>query len=797
MSRYSLRPYVSVYRDPGSVQINALQRQRFQQAFNADDALAGAVDQMQAADFAGDQDLKNQLEQSTRQQLMDRAGRGDYETMMMDVAKSARVFDQQYQPIKKNYEAYTSYVNDLKNNEGIDAETRALALQRSRHEYSGLQRNEDGTIDQSSFFSGFNVVDDVDVQAMMSEQMKDVAVRKYGNEGKVLSKDGNFYITNGIDIEEISPERVASVFNNIMQDPDVAAAFQQKGELRTFHLSDEEIRSRISTTLYGDENNPDSKGLIEQRQEAIDSGNDKEAQRLDNIIKEQERLLNDTGSGEDLTEQRRTYLKNSVIQQDINRELQTSYDKFVFKNVDQNNAIEYSQKWTADYEFVLNNSTPNLFKRTEVNQIQDIAGKTSADINSFITLNSDTLNKTVQDAQTLAAPFLTGGRQLTEQDIISNNVPEDLREDPTFQEMRSKVMATRKQIVIQQNRLQRAAEESGAIANVDKYLTKDYGGITGQEVLDIVRKTTGNQDMALADAIIFLRKTQLGDVAASPGVGGPGGMPASPGFEGASDEERAMGERILNELKGKVSDISLITGEGLGVNSLSQNVLDGNRDYTKTINKWLKDNSTITAGSLASNNMPGMNAKEVVKNTKYVKDFFKSTPLDKSFNIYWDGKQQRGTGTVASMVEELGWDSDEIQVKNVLFHTTPFLGEPTLQLTVTGKKGGKVVSKEIVLPYSNIRNKQMDQYFNSPGYLLQMEMNLHKHTGASSADMAIYGPDGKETGLATVDFSKGSDKVTLFDPTKGKNVTYRVDSPEFTTFVNDAAKLGYEIRTKL
>ena len=38
-------------------------------AFNADDALAGAVDQMQAADFEGDQALKMELESRTRNEL--------------------------------------------------------------------------------------------------------------------------------------------------------------------------------------------------------------------------------------------------------------------------------------------------------------------------------------------------------------------------------------------------------------------------------------------------------------------------------------------------------------------------------------------------------------------------------------------------------------------------------------------------------------------------------------------------------------------------------------------------------
>ena len=795
MSRYSLKPYQSVYRDPGSVQINALQRQRFQQAFNADDALAGAVDQMQAADFAGDQDLKNQLEQSTRQQLMDRAGRGDYETMMMDVAKSARVFDQQYQPIKKNYEAYTSYVNDLKNNEGIDAETRALALQRSRHEYSGLQKNEDGTIDQSSFFSGFNVVDDVDIQAMMSEQMKDVAVRKYGNEGKVISKDGNFYVTNGIDIEEISPERVASVFNNIMQDPDVAAAFQQKGELRTFHLSDEEIRSRISTTLYGDEDNPDSKGLIEQRQEAIDSGNDKEAERLDNIIKEQERLLNDTGSGEDLTAQRRTYLKNSVIQQDINRELQTSYDKFVFKNVDQKSAVEYSQKWTADYNFELENSTPNVLKLTEVNQLDDIGGRTSAEIGANIDLNLNTVTKTVQDVNSLAAPFLTDGRKLTEQDIISNNVPEELKDNAVFQEMRYKVMTTKKQVVIQQERLKRAYEANN-ITDESK-LNQKFGKYTGQELLDRARQVLNDPSLTLIDLINI--RDDIGDIYGEESF-----------FETVNPFRTStkIDPRILqdpshpdhNRYKRALAVQNMFGDKSDSFAALrSLNALtDAGKEDKKKIDRWLEENSTLTKGTFASNNMPGMTPQDVTKNTKYVKEFFKSTPLDKTFNIYWDGKQQRGIGTVAEMVKDLGWSSEEIQVKNVLFHTTPAFGEPTLQLTVVGKdKNNKNVSKEIILPYSNIRNKQMDQYFNSPGYLLQMEMNLHKHTGAPSADMAIYGPDGEETGSATFSFSGASDKVTLFDPTKGRDVTYRVDSPEFVTFVNDAAKLGYEIRTKL
>jgi len=798
MSRYKLRNYQSVYRDPGSVQINALQRQRFQQAFNADDALAGAVDQMDAADFAGDQELKNQLEQSTRQELLNRSGRGDYETMGMDVAKSARTFDKQYQPIKQNNEAYKAYranIEKLYEDGKIDAETKTLAVARSRHEYSGLQRNEDGSIDKGSFFKGYNVVNDVDIQELMSEQMKDVAVRKFGNKGKVISQDGNFYITDGVKTESILPERVEAIYNNLMQDPDVQAALAQKAELRTFQLSDEDIRSRISNTLYGDPENPDSTGLVEQRQSAIDSGEDKEAERLDKIIKEQERLLNDTGSGEDLTDQRRTYLKNVVTQETMSRELNTSIDKFAFKNVEYDKAIEYSQKWTADYNFNLNNYTPNVLKLTEVSQLDDMAGKNSADINSYITLNSDTLTKTVQDANALAAEYLPGGTTLTEQDILYNNVPEDLRKNPTFIEMRSRALAVKKQIVAQQNRLDRAYEETG-ISDEGK-LNTQFGKYTGQELLDTARQTLNDPSLTLIDLINI--RNDIGDLYGEQSFLesiNPFNTPTKIDPKILQDPSHPDYNRYKRAL-----DVQNMFGSSMSSAALRSlnDLTDAGEADKKEIDNWLEKNSTQTTGTWASNNMPGLTPKEVIQNTKYVKDFFKSTPLDKSFNIFWDGELQRGTGTVGEMASQLGWDSDEVQVKNTLFHTTAAFGEPTLQLTVVGKKDGKNVSKEIILPYSNIRNKQMDQYFNSPGYLLQMEMNLHKHTGAESAQMVVYGPDGKplENRDATVSFKGNSDKITIFDPTEGKPVTYRIDSPKFSTFINDAAAAGYEIRTKL
>ena len=202
MRRYQLTPYQTVYRDQNSVKINETLRQRFEQAFNADDAIAGAVDQMTVADFEGDQALKMQLENDTRNALQERAARGDYETMGMDVARSARDFQTRYTPLEQNYKKFAAYqeaLKELQNSKigegGVYDQTAQLALAASMHDYKGLQTNEDGSIDEGSFFNGVNLVGDVDISAEFDKAMQGYTAHKGGTETKQLAQtlyDKNF-----------------------------------------------------------------------------------------------------------------------------------------------------------------------------------------------------------------------------------------------------------------------------------------------------------------------------------------------------------------------------------------------------------------------------------------------------------------------------------------------------------------------------------------------------------------------------------------------------------------------------
>ena len=790
-NRYRLKAYQSVYRDPQSVKINEVQRQRFQNAFNSDDMLAGTVDEMQAADFEGDLAEKMALEQRTRQQLEDRASRGDFETMGLDVAKSARSFAKDYAPIKDNkskYDAYVKSVNEAYKDGRINAFTKSRSLDRSKFNYKGIQRNEDGTIDEGSYFGGYGFVNDVNIQEEMTAQMKDIAVRKYGNEGTVITKDGNFYITNGKDTESVLPDRVQSIFNNLMQDPDVAASVRQQGDLSTFDMTDEQIRENLVT---------DINGLEEAMQKAINDGDNELAAEYDATIKERQELLGPTGieSDPELQQERKNYALNSEINRNISRELKVSVDKFAFENVHTKYAEKYTELYVMKQKNILDNYTPNIFKKTEVSQVDNAGGDNVESINGYIGNQDMLIADEVQAVNEMAKAYLKDGQLITEQDIIDGNVPNEILEVlPGFKD---RIVLARTQKYIQQNLMDRAYTETGF--SVEGALEKQYGRYTGQELLDQAQKTLNDPTLTLPELITI--REDLADLYGERSLLDPSSWNNKPDGFAATDPNDPNYERFqkalaIQRMFENPNSTKVITS----LNSLKNSI---EKDLDKA-NDWLKDNSDMTTGGMTSNNMPALSAEEVVSSTKYVNQYFtgnpkgggKGLPLDKSFNIFYDGQKQSGTGTVSSFIKDRGWDSEDINVTQVFFDTTPYMGEPTLQLTVTGKKGDKVVSESIKMPYSNIKSEEMDNYFQAPGYRLQMELNMHKHTpGATNAPLAVY-KDGKIASTMEVSFDpKRGDKVSVTE--NGKIKIYNVNSSEFSAFVNDAAKNGFDIRTRI
>ena len=794
-TRYSLKPYKSVFRDPGSVQINELLRNRFQDAFNKDDALSGAVDQMQAADFEGDIALKNELENTTRTALEDRSSRGGYETMGLDVARSARTFAKDYAPIKQNFDlvqAYKKKLDDAYAEGDIDPETYRGMFAMSAHGYKGLNKNEDGTIDEGSYFSGYNFVKDQDISALMSEAMKDYAVKKGGSIVQVVGQGpGAMYtIKKGSKYEMVPQEDVAAIFKDVIADPNVTAYLQQKSKLRTFNLSDEDIQKSISNELYGNEDDPNNNGLYGALQEANAKGKKKEAQAIEEVIKEKESLLKGTGveTDDQLMEMRRRYAEQGVIGSETTRELGAAIRKFAYKNVWSEYIQDYDKKWLQDYERYMKDYTPVIVKGTEETEIKNVGGDDEKSIQSYIDGQNQLITNAARDFN-LALLDNDGNKRTyvdsdgqvkefgnyTVEDIMNGNVPDEIK--ALAESFKSKIQVHKEQVHFQESLLQKAYNDLG-LTGTDQDFETAFGenvfkgpmgpgkqAFKGKELVAAVSKYVGRE-------VDYKEAIELLDRAADQQF-------RSSAIEDYDERVATMkaGAKFLRGVGKIMYDDYNVTVGGLGqigedkynmgwvtVEQLKRFSAEYNTKRQKDLDRYLEKNSSIYAGGQTSNVMPNVDPRKAQEDTKAINKFFLKKPLDETMKIYYDGQKQT-TATIANLMEEKGMV--EHQITEVTFDTTPYLGEPSLQMKVQGKdKDGRQVNEVIKVPYSEIQMEGMDQYFNQPGYRLQMDINKAKQSGLDGTSIGFYTPDGN---LATaIDFAftpgkSGGDKVTILN----------------------------------
>tara|TARA_R110001583_G_scaffold74219_1_gene205720 strand:- start:683 stop:3385 length:2703 start_codon:yes stop_codon:yes gene_type:complete len=269
MAKYTLPEYQTMYKDPQSVQINTELRSRFLGAFQADDALGSAVDSMDAADFDGDLAAKQRLTDQYNAQLDDRANRGDYETLGMAITKDARQFVQDYRPIqenKKEYDAWKAKVDASHESYntgkgGLNNEEYLLMLEKGKHNYAGLQYDDDGKLIDDSYFKGQDFGRSVDEIAELDAHLKGIEANSYENLGidmplsdLVMNDDGTINIQKSgaeegdqvkywvTDLkgtrEYINSDRVEDLAKEILNKPEIETGMRQRVDLNTFKLDD-------------------------------------------------------------------------------------------------------------------------------------------------------------------------------------------------------------------------------------------------------------------------------------------------------------------------------------------------------------------------------------------------------------------------------------------------------------------------------------------------------------------------------------------------------------------------------
>ena len=808
MRRYQLTPYQTVYRDQNSVKINETLRQRFEQAFNADDAIAGAIDQMTVADFEGDQALKMQLENDTRNALQERAARGDYETMGMDVARSARDFQTRYTPLEQNYKKFAAYqeaLKELQNSKigegGIYDQTAQLALAASMHDYKGLQTNEDGSIDEGSFFNGVNLVGDVDISAEFDKAMQGYNARKGGTEtkqlaqtlydknGKIIGQPGQWAIKRGTEWEIVPKEDIDVVMQDLLSRPDVQSSLNQFASLRTYNVTDEDIQQQLLAALDGDINDPDNMGgLRGMLQKAISEGKTEEAAALEAQIKRYSEMLEGTGveTPEEMMALRKQFMLQSVKNSEIEREYGAAYAKYVRENVWTNEDITYDDLFVARYKHELESYLPEVMVDSGVTQINNPGGADLKSINAYLEsslLQEDSLLQTINEQ-------LGAERPLTAEDILNGtNIPANAN-PALVEQYKSQLQSIRIQRHLQEERMADAAAVTG---ESEEKRQSDMRAVTGaQELFDVITgimpDTIGNEELQWdilkaymggrvankdtnyesgygEDGVYRISMDDLKLLASGRNARAHSGSKEDGTFVPGWESVRGFG--YSTNWFGLKGPLSIFGPENLAdrqfadrdVDDILADMYDVREVSDDLLNAELKKTEKLIAGDMVSTNAPGSTNAEVRANTAAMKNAFVGKVLPENFKIYYDGQVQEtanteGYGTRAALKDVMEI-VDTPKVTDIKYPKTTIGGMQVLQFTVEGKNAdGQLISKDILVPTSNLEQSGLNVLFTNPLYRVEQELDMHRVHGRPGAILEFLDENGIVTGALEYVFEK-------------------------------------------
>ena len=265
MAKYELPQYQSMYRDPGSVQINQLKRQEFLSNMQADNALAMSVMNMDALDK--DQERLTELADLYNNNIDNRAERKDYENLGMSIHKDAMQFTKDYTPIKRQVEIRAkakASLDEAVKAKRISQDTANKLLAKSDYNYQGVKYTDAGTVDRDSFYKSPSFVDSIDVNELFQKEMKDKVERYakqqgwsladsefnlvYDSEGRKSSQAGDslWKITDGVNVETIPEFLVKAISDDVLNRPEVKASILQQADLETYR-SGEVVQGQDNT----------------------------------------------------------------------------------------------------------------------------------------------------------------------------------------------------------------------------------------------------------------------------------------------------------------------------------------------------------------------------------------------------------------------------------------------------------------------------------------------------------------------------------------------------------------------
>tara|TARA_R110002020_G_scaffold115484_4_gene265449 strand:+ start:145 stop:2556 length:2412 start_codon:yes stop_codon:yes gene_type:complete len=252
----NFNPYQSTYVDPGSVKISETLRTRFADNFSADDEFSESISSMIA--LTPDEGAKALLEDKYRAILDERADKGDYENMGMQIVRDARKFKTEYDPIKQQAAARAAIAENLKARRDKGDLTAGMyddAMREMDADYAAT-----GGVANQGSYNERQVSKFVNVNERIFERIKKLDKDAVGgfevnylnlSPQEIAARGGAGQLGVGYDPEAtytyktkegitkyVPPEDIQAAFNSIMDEPDVREFMLQDARYSVNRMDD-------------------------------------------------------------------------------------------------------------------------------------------------------------------------------------------------------------------------------------------------------------------------------------------------------------------------------------------------------------------------------------------------------------------------------------------------------------------------------------------------------------------------------------------------------------------------------
>lgn len=222
MNKYSQifqTPYVNTYQAPDIntfAKAAGMVRDRYDTNMQAADLLEESLDQLKAADFAGDQQMLQELKETAGATTKGWAESGNYEDLYPEIRRNAKEFAKKAMPIQENKARWDAYKEEVLGLENLSEQQKMQRLALGAQGYEGLAKNEN---DEWEYFSGDKWNAGVNVPEWTDKVLDGTEFDSYAlynalDEGHVKTDiTGRYIVTESGVRESRDAQRIVNVLN--------------------------------------------------------------------------------------------------------------------------------------------------------------------------------------------------------------------------------------------------------------------------------------------------------------------------------------------------------------------------------------------------------------------------------------------------------------------------------------------------------------------------------------------------------------------------------------------------------